>query len=402
MGLFKNKVGRPSNEDIKKRRIFYACIMVFTVLLIGLGFFLTNKYINKTVGAVSQNKCVMPYTRKNCYGKKNETIKKVQRMLKDLKYYTRSVNGNFNIATYKAIKKFQQKKGIRQDGKIGPETLSKMASDAGVKYFVINFDKNGGKGDLNSSYDNKLVVINGISTKIPSVELIKSGSTHFGYFATAKNKKGESFRFGGFSPENGGKASKAYSYSKIGNKKFYDYLYKIGSSVTETGWESVQEITFKAVYCDSGEYYDTNKSACVKKTPESSYKYGLTSEQKLVLMASVCQENGGSYASAKAVMDTMMNRTDNKICFANTLWGVLTEQNQFQAYHADHYERRISNGSLISSCNWAKKAVNNALKNPSKRSHKYLCFSFQKPNGSYKKIDGIYYSNACASTLCVN
>ena len=43
MDLFKNGVGRPSNETIKKRRIFYVAITFAVILVLGLGtYFLTN------------------------------------------------------------------------------------------------------------------------------------------------------------------------------------------------------------------------------------------------------------------------------------------------------------------------------------------------------------------------
>ena len=402
MKLFKNKVGRPSNADIRKRKIFYAGIVFLAVLLVGVGFLLTNKYINRTLGAVSKKECLMPYTRKNCYNKKNNTVKKVQQMLKILKYYKGRVNGKFNLRTYNAVRKFQRDQKIERDGNIGPDTLKRIAKKANVKYFVIKFNKNGGSGELNSSYNNELVVINGIATKLPSVKLSKSKREHVGYFAVAKAKDGRKYKYGGFLPENGGKSTGAHSVSEIGNRKFYNYLYKLGSKISETGWEDGQVVTFKAVYCKAGAYYDTNKSKCIAKSTgvDKSSPYYLTPQQELILKASVCQENSGSYESAKAVIDTMMNRVDNK-CFSNTLWGVLTASNQFEAYGAGHYTRRISNNKLKPECKNAEKAVNEALRNPSNRSHKYLCFSFGA-SGDYKIVDGIYYSNACVHYTCVN
>lgn len=403
MKLFKNKVGRPSNADIRKKRVFYTCIIFLAILLVGVGFLLTSRYINKTLGAVKRRECVMPYARKNCYDKKNQTIKKVQQMLKTLKYYKGSARGKFNLSTYNAVKKFQKSQKIERDGIIGPDTLRRIAKKAKVKYFVIKFDKNGGSGELNSSYNNELVVINGIPTKLPSVKLNRSNHEHVGYFAVTKAKDGQKYYYGGFSPENGGKSTGAYSVSEIGGRKFYSYLYKPGTSVSATGWENGQVITFKAAYCKAGAYYDTNKSKCIVKStgPDDSSAYYLTPEQELILKASVCQENSGSYESAKAVIDTMMNRVDNK-CFPNTLWEVLTAKNQFEAYEAGHYKRRISNGKLKSECKNAEKAVNDALKNPSNRSHKYLCFSFYTSSSSYKIVDGIYYSNACVHYSCLN
>lgn len=401
MKLFKNKVGRPSNADIRRRRIFYACLVLSVALLIGAGFLLTNRYINNTLGAVKKKECLMPYTRRNCYGKKNETIKKVQQMLKKLKHYNGPVNGKFNLATYRAVKKFQKSQKIEQDGKIGPITLKKLAKKAKVKYYVIKFNKKNGSGELNSSYNDQLVVINGIQTKLPSVKLTKSGLVHVGYFAVTKASDGERYYYGGFSPENGGKGSRAYSVSEIGDKKFYSYLYKPGASVSQTGWENGQVITFKAAYCKAGAYYDTSKSKCVYKTTselDENSPYYLNPEQELILKASVCQESDGSYNSAKAVIDTMMNRVDDTKRFYNynTLWDVLTAPQQFQAYGADHYKTRIdSEGQLIQSCSNAEQAVDDAITNPSVRSHKYFCFLFTTNSNDSMKIGNVYFSNSC-------
>ena len=41
MGLFKNEVGRPSNETLKKRRMFYILVAVLAVLIIGGGGYFT-------------------------------------------------------------------------------------------------------------------------------------------------------------------------------------------------------------------------------------------------------------------------------------------------------------------------------------------------------------------------
>lgn len=43
MGLFKNEVGRPSNEFLKKRRIVYLIIALFVVGIVGVGIFYVKK-----------------------------------------------------------------------------------------------------------------------------------------------------------------------------------------------------------------------------------------------------------------------------------------------------------------------------------------------------------------------
>ena len=50
MGLFKNKVGRPSNESIKKRRITYLIIILIAVVGIGASVFYTVNYFRSSTG----------------------------------------------------------------------------------------------------------------------------------------------------------------------------------------------------------------------------------------------------------------------------------------------------------------------------------------------------------------
>ena len=112
-------------------------------------------------------------------------------------------------------------------------------------------------------------------------------------------------------------------------------------------------------------------------------------------------EDGSGYTGAKAVIDTILNRVDSSK-FPNTTWGVLTQACQFYGYRTCDkngkltssypYKGRLKNGKLISSCSQAKKAVDDALSNPSKRLHKFLYFQntqFKAGNGT--KYGGNYY-----------
>lgn len=259
MKLFKNKVGRPSNEEIKKRKIVYTSLISFIVLLVGVGAFFAGKYINKILGSANQRECVMPYTKAKCYNKTNDTVKKIQEMLKRLGYYNGSLNGTFDNNTYNAVKKFQKSQGIEQDGNVGPDTLKRLARKTNVKYYIIKFDKNGGSGTLDSSYKNELVVINGILTRLPSVKLTKKGYTHVGYFAsTSKLAKNKNNLFGMKS----GKKYAKYS-SKSESVKAFGRLIS-GKTYFGKGRTSLSAIG--RVYCDS------NWSSYVVRNMNNLYK----------------------------------------------------------------------------------------------------------------------------------
>ena len=55
-----------------------------------------------------------------------EAVRTVQRKLKELGYYTGSIDGDFGEATDKAVKEFQKYNGLTPDGKVGEQTLKKL------------------------------------------------------------------------------------------------------------------------------------------------------------------------------------------------------------------------------------------------------------------------------------
>lgn len=61
-------------------------------------------------------------------GSKGESVKQVQRKLKDLGFYTGHVDGDFGEGTEKAVKAFQKQYGLTVDGKVGSNTMAKLSS----------------------------------------------------------------------------------------------------------------------------------------------------------------------------------------------------------------------------------------------------------------------------------
>ncbi|RAP49425.1 MAG: hypothetical protein BZ138_07700 [Methanosphaera sp. rholeuAM270] len=59
-------------------------------------------------------------------GSKGENVKTLQTALKELKYYTATVDGDFGNVTATAVKNFQSKYGLKVDGKFGPVTCGKL------------------------------------------------------------------------------------------------------------------------------------------------------------------------------------------------------------------------------------------------------------------------------------
>ncbi len=66
--------------------------------------------------------------------KGSEAVRSLQKRLKELGYYSGSVDGDFGEATEKAVKEFQKANGLTADGKAGEKTLSKLNSKKAVSY----------------------------------------------------------------------------------------------------------------------------------------------------------------------------------------------------------------------------------------------------------------------------
>ena len=191
MGLFKNEVGRPSNETLKKRRIIYAIAGVSLACLVGVGVFFIFGGSNE-IGGKSKNaamtSCVQPYTVSLCKsegsinGTQAATIKKLQQMLKDAGFYKGSDTGNYDTATESAVKAAQKNYGLSQTGKADAALVSKMADKYGYGYTTITFNNNGGSGSMSPQF------IMRADIPIRASGFSKSGYKHVGYTAEATGR----------------------------------------------------------------------------------------------------------------------------------------------------------------------------------------------------------------------
>ena len=66
-------------------------------------------------------------------GDEGDAVKKLQKRLKELGYYTPSVaDGEYGTKTVEAVKAFQKKNGLSQDGIAGPATQKKLYADSAI------------------------------------------------------------------------------------------------------------------------------------------------------------------------------------------------------------------------------------------------------------------------------
>lgn len=64
-------------------------------------------------------------------GSRGEEVRKIQQKLKNLGYYTGSVDGIYGTLTQTAVRKFQRDNGLTVDGIAGPKTLSYLGISSG-------------------------------------------------------------------------------------------------------------------------------------------------------------------------------------------------------------------------------------------------------------------------------
>ena len=301
MKIFKNEVGRPSKEKVATRRMYMATFIVscFAIVLSIIAILNSNFNFIKLSGAAA-NTCKFPYTYKKCNGKANDTVKKVQELLKNkictskgkkVACYSDKTDGKFGSKTKTAVTNFQKAQGITQDGNLGYDTLTRLAKVTKTRYFVIEYDKAGsstalsGTQTLTSKSKKKYVqaFIYGVTSQISDTKLKKSGYEHVGY-TIESTYNGITYRYGCFDKNcktGNWYDSETIQKNKEAGKEFYSNVYSIGTKVSKTGQlGDGQVVKFTAKYCKSGEEYDKTKSECVKKkattTKAASGKDGIT------------------------------------------------------------------------------------------------------------------------------
>ena len=99
------------NKSLKKRIVVCLIAFLFTNLV-------TYLYIAPYKNAVD---AVVYY-----YGSTDDMVYKIQYNLKKWGYYNGEIDGIYGYQTYKAVKSFQAKNGLKQDGIVGDQTLAAL------------------------------------------------------------------------------------------------------------------------------------------------------------------------------------------------------------------------------------------------------------------------------------
>ena len=96
----------------KRNRIMFAVLLLFAVILVGCIVSVDNVN-NNNITSISQ----VATTSQN---------KQIQQRLKDLGYYSGSVDGIYGNATRNAVVAFQKANGLTADGVAGPKTIAAL------------------------------------------------------------------------------------------------------------------------------------------------------------------------------------------------------------------------------------------------------------------------------------
>lgn len=111
------KIKRRFSAMSLKRYLSLTLALVMAALCTGGIAVRINSY--KTVSTLSQ------------VGSRGEEVRAVQKKLKELGYYTGSVDGIYGNATKRAVKAFQKSCGLTEDGIAGPKTLLYLGLGSG-------------------------------------------------------------------------------------------------------------------------------------------------------------------------------------------------------------------------------------------------------------------------------
>lgn len=77
-------------------------------------------------------------------GSKGEDVKTIQTLLSSRGYYDGRIDGDYGVYTENAVKQFQRRNGLLQDGWVGPVTCRKLQNNPGVYTNYTLCEKQGG------------------------------------------------------------------------------------------------------------------------------------------------------------------------------------------------------------------------------------------------------------------
>ena len=307
MKLFKNSVGRPSNETLKKRRVIYVISAIAFVALVGVSIFFVKKQFFGEIGSKSKNAataCAQPYNLAACenegyYGRAHgPAIQKLQEMLKEAGYHYGYVNGNYGSYTVDAVKRAQKAFGLQQTGQADYQLVEKLAPKYNYGYAIVTYNRNGGTGTILGTKNDKQFFMR-TNTPISTAKLTKSGNTHVGWVATSTSRYGNATYYYGCSSKNCTKPTMytAAQKNSLGSS-FVPYVFTPGEKVHSDTLNALDGVkaTFTAYWCSStGATYNKSNSSCSKgKASSGSSSSSSNSNANSTATRVECYYNGSN------------------------------------------------------------------------------------------------------------
>lgn len=102
--------------------------ILLTAIILTIFSLVYTAYVYRSdISALFGYKAALSY-----YGSTGQEVKDIQYRLRKWHYYDGAVDGIYGYKTYKAVRLFQYKNGLKVDGIAGPETLSALGLPTGV------------------------------------------------------------------------------------------------------------------------------------------------------------------------------------------------------------------------------------------------------------------------------
>ena len=127
---------------LENKKIFFVITTILIILISIFGYIRYKNYNDTTVETLSK------------YGSRGSEVTQIQTKLKRWGYYNGSVDGIYGTQTQKAVKYFQRKNGLTEDGIAGPATLKAMG--------IMSSSSASSSNNSSSSYDSNLNLLSRI------------------------------------------------------------------------------------------------------------------------------------------------------------------------------------------------------------------------------------------------
>lgn len=102
-------------------------ILLTAIILAIISLFSTVYVYRSDINALFRYKAALSY-----YGSTGQEVKNIQYNLRKWHYYDGAIDGIYGYKTYKSVRSFQYKNGLKVDGIAGTETLSALGLATGV------------------------------------------------------------------------------------------------------------------------------------------------------------------------------------------------------------------------------------------------------------------------------